>query len=128
MAKSKPAARTATDPNAALLDNMRKSVEERSEKPTNGVRKGLRDGELRVTCILGEQQNEVLHDWAKLSGRTFREVCISMADHYIADVIGQFVKDGNKLRTRKEGAEPPSDYVDLYEESKPSDDKFAQYF
>ena len=128
MAKSKPEARTATDPNAALLGNMRKSVEERSEKPTNGVRKGLRDGELRVTCILGEQQNEVLHDWAKVSGRTFREVCMSMADKYIEDVIAQYVKDGGKLRTREDGAEPPSDYADLYDEGTPVDDKFARYF
>ena len=118
---AKQQARTATDANAALLTRFTK----KEERPKKGVKAGLREGESRVTCVLSDAQNQVLHDWAKTTGRTFREVTISMADKYIADVIAAAAKDGVKLERGEN--EPPEQYADLYK-ADAAEDKFARYF
>lgn len=118
---AKPTARAATDPNAVMIGNLKKT-----ERPKTGVKAGLRDGESRVTCVMRDDQSELLHDWAKMTGRTFREITIAMADLYIDQVIGKFVEDGGKIRSR-EGGTPPASYSDMYDESA-SVDEFAKYF
>lgn len=80
--------------------------------PKKGVRTGLKQGETRVTCIFTEEQNQVLHDWCKTTGRTFREVCLAMATHYIDTVIREAANEG--LHLRRGAKEPPEAYADLY--------------
>lgn len=117
----KQAARVATDANAAILNSFAK----KDERPKTGVKAGLREGESRVTCVLSDAQNAVLHDWAKTTGRTFREVTMSMADRYIEEVIAAAAKDGVKLERGEK--EPPEAYADLYK-ADAEEDKFARYF
>lgn len=115
---SKPTARRATDPNAALLGNM-------GQTKRKGVKAGLKKNETRVTCIFTDDMNKVLHDWAKTTGRTFREVTLAMADRYIDEVIRKAAADGLKLNAPS--GETPEDYKDLYQdEEKP--DPFSRYF
>lgn len=118
----KPTARRATDPNAALLGSMGAST----PRPRKGVKAGLRDGESRITCVLKDEQSQVLHDWAKTTGRTFREITLAMADRYIAEVIEQYGRDGGKLK--RQGVEPPATYAHLYAEDETEEDEFARYF
>lgn len=61
-------------------------------------RTGLRDGEIRVTCIFTDEQNALLHDWAHTAGKDWREVTLAMADRYIKDVIEKYAEEGGKLR------------------------------
>lgn len=101
-----------------------------SDTPTSyrpaksGVKAGLREGETRITCIYREDQSQVLHDWAKTTGRTFREVCLAMADRYIEEVIRPATSGERKL---KRTGEPPEAYADLYE-MEASADEWAQFF
>lgn len=118
---AKPTARAATDPNAVMIGNLKKA-----DRPKTGVKAGLREGESRVTCVMHDDQNELLHDWAKMTGRTFREVTIAMADLYIEQVIGKFAEDGGKVK-RNPDKEPPARYADLYADDA-TEDKFAKYF
>lgn len=117
---AKQAARVATDANAAILNSFAKT-----DKPKTGVKAGLREGESRVTCVLTDEQNQLLHDWAKTTGRTFREVTMSMAYKYIDEVIAMAVDDGMKLERGEK--EPPERYADWYKDDA-SEDKFARYF
>lgn len=117
---AKQAARVATDANAAILNSFAKT-----DKPKTGVKAGLRVGESRVTCVLSDDQNQILHDWAKTTGRTFREVTMAMADRYIEEVIAAAAKDGVKLERGEK--EPPEAYANLYKDDA-SEDKFARYF
>ena len=89
----------------------------------NGVRANLREGELRVTCVIREDQSKVLHDWGKTAGRTFREVCISMAEHYITNVISVAAA---KHKLNCTDGNPPEDYAYLYGEQ--PDDCWAEWF
>ncbi len=89
------------------------------------VKTGLREGETRVTCIFTDEQNQVLHDWAKTTGHTFREVCLAMADNYIESTI--------RLATKKKGGltcpaltTPPDEYADLYKGW--HNDEWAEFF
>lgn len=114
------------------FDKEDKSKEERVldnegelEGESGGVRVGLRPGELRVTCVLSDIQNDLLHAWSATSGRTFRQVTMAMADFYIENVIGMAVRDGVKLK-RSEGKEPPVDYSEWYESE--FNDPYAEFF
>lgn len=89
------------------------------------VKSGLREGETRVTCVFGEDENQVLHDWANTTGRTFREVCIHMVDHYINDVIRKAVKKNVGL-TCQAMTLPPDEYADLYKGW--HNDEWAEFF
>ena len=90
-----------------------------------GVKAGLREGETRITCIYREDQSQVLHDWAKTTGRTFREVCLAMAGRYIEEVVRPATSGDRKLKVGK--VEPPEAYADLYE-TEPTADEWAQFF
>lgn len=119
---AKQQARTATDANAAILSSFAK----KEERPKKGVKVGLRLGETRVTCVLSDAQNQVLHDWAKTTGRTFREVTMAMADKYIGEVIGgAFAASGGKLKRGEK--EPPEEFAQLYE-TEADEDEFAEFF
>ena len=90
---------------------------------TKGVKAGLKQGETRITCVFREDQSQVLHDWAKTTGRTFREVCLAMAERYIDEVIRKAAGEGLTL---KHGAkEPPEAYADLYGDTP---DQWAKFF
>ena len=89
-----------------------------------GVKAGLRQGETRITCIFRDDQNQVIHDWARTTGRSFREVTIAMADYYIDNVVRRAAKDGKCLISRE--AELPEAYADLYDTN--VSDTYAQYF
>jgi len=119
---TKQTARTATDANAAMLANLKP----KTERPKTGVKAGLRVGESRVTCVMADDQNELLHDWAHMTGRTFREVTMAMADLYIEQVIGKFAEDGGKVK-RNPDKEPPERFAHLYEDEAAADE-FAKYF
>lgn len=89
------------------------SYGEPAYKPAKrGNNAGLRQGETRITCIFRKDQSQVLHDWAKTTGHTFREVCLSMAERYIDEVIQPAVQGDRKLKRGK--VEPPEVYADLY--------------
>ena len=90
----------------------------------HGVKAGLREGETRVTCVFREDENRVLHDWAKTTGRTFREVCLAMCGTYIETVIKRAAEDGVRLNSYSEM--PPSNFTDLYEVI--GADRFERYF
>lgn len=119
---AKPTARAATDANAAILGNLK----QKNGRPKSGAKAGLREGESRVTCVMADDQSELLHDWARMTGRTFREVTMAMADLYIEQVIGKYVSDGGKVERNKD-KEPPEKYADMYEDGA-AEDKFARYF
>lgn len=89
---------------------------------TKGVKAGLKPGETRITCIYRDEQGQVLHDWAKTTGRTFREVCLAMADHYIEEVIRPATSGDRKLKAK---GDVPEEYADLYAETP---DEWAQFF
>ena len=99
-------------------------VEVEYQPAKKGVKAGLRPGETRITCIYRDDQSQVLHDWAKTTGRTFREVCLAMADRYIEEVIRPATSGKKKL---KRTSEPPEAYIDLYE-TEASADEWAQFF
>ena len=120
---AKPTARKAADPNEALLQSIDTTGSKRAKR---GVRAGLREGEVRVTCIFTDAQNRLLHDWAKTTGRTFREVAMAMADLYVSQTIKGYVDGGGKLK-RSAGSEPPTGYESFYEEET-GEDPFAKYF
>ena len=105
---------------AALLATQQATTE--YQPPKSGVKAGLREGETRITCIMREDQSQVLHDWAKTTGRTFREVCLAMADHYIEDVIRPATSGDRKLKTKDK---QPEAYTDLYADAP---DEWAQFF
>lgn len=90
---------------------------------TSGVKAGLREGETRITCIFREDQSQVLHDWAKTTGRTFREVCIAMADAYIENTIRPATSGNRKLNNT---GTVPEAYADMYDAETP--DEWAQFF
>lgn len=118
MAKGTP--RSATAARAIISQAEEPATEETTQdepyKPdTRGVNAGLRQGETRITCIYRKDQNRVLHDWAKTTGHTFREVCLAMADRYIDEVVRPATSGDFKLRRGKE--EPPEAYADLYDEA-----------
>ncbi len=98
-----------------------------SKRPTTGARSGLRDGETRVTIVLSDDLNAVLHDWARASGRTWREVCMVMAMRYVTDVVGAWVKDGHRLR-RKDGEPIPEAFADYYDDGPDEIAKYDPYF
>lgn len=104
---------------AALLQEQRADEYKPAKK---GVNAGLREGETRITCIYRQDQSRVLHDWAKTTGRTFREVCLAMADRYIEEVIRPATSGDHKLKTT---GEPPEAYADLYADAP---DEWAQFF
>lgn len=104
---------------AALLADQ-KPAEYKPAK--SGVKAGLREGETRITCIYREDQSQVLHDWAKTTGRTFREVCLAMADAYIEEVIRPATSGDRKLKAKDE---PPKEYADMYQDTP---DEWAQFF
>jgi len=114
---SKPTARRATDPNAALLGSM--------GQKRHGVKAGLKQDEIRVTCIFTDDMNKVLHDWAKTTGRTFKEVTMVMCERYIDEVIRQAASDGLKLNAAD--GQIPADYADLYKDET-APDPFSRYF
>lgn len=115
---SKPTARRAADPNAALLGSMGKAKR-------HGVKAGLKQGETRVTCIFTDDMNKVLHDWAKTTGRTFREVTMAMGERYIDEVIRQAAADGLKLNASR--GVVPEEYAELYTDEE-APDPFSRYF
>jgi hypothetical protein len=119
---AKPAARRAADPNEVLLQ----SLDTSNKRAKRGVRAGLRDGETRVTCIFTDEQNTLLHDWAKTTGRTFREVTMAMADLYVREVVSGYVDGGGRLKLGKD-QQPPKGYESYYEEDA-GEDPFAKYF
>jgi len=91
-----------------------------------GVKAGLREGETRITCVFGEDENQVLHDWAKLTRRTFREVCIAMVRLYINSTISSAIaKTGVKLNVTS-GRNVPKQYSNLYNDE--DSDVFAKCF
>ena len=90
---------------------------------TKGVKAGLKAGESRITCIFRDEQSKVLHDWAKTTGRTFREVCLAMADHYIENVIRPATSGERKLKAK---GDAPETYADMYDTDTP--DEWAQFF
>ena len=120
MAKGTPRGISAA---SAILQQPQQPDEYKPDR--RGVKAGLRQGETRITCIYREDQSQVLHDWAKTTGRTFREVCLAMADRYIEEVIKPATSGDRKLRKGK--AEPPEAYADLYE-AEPTADEWAQFF
>lgn len=93
---------------------------DRAPRAKRGVKAGLKDGETRVTCVLTDDQNQILHDWAKQNNRTFREVTMAMAERYIAEVIQPFAESGRKLRAQA-GKVPPATYADYYEDDTTAD-------
>ena len=88
-----------------------------------GVNAGLRQGETRITCIYRQDQSQVLHDWAKTTGRTFRQVCLAMADRYIEEVIRPATSGDHKLINT---GDVPEAYADMYDAETP--DEWAQFF
>ena len=66
--------------------------------PVPRVCAGLRQGDVRVTCVLTEEQAQILRDFAKTAGVTFREVCQSMASKYIDVVVRPQCAKGLRLR------------------------------
>ena len=90
---------------------------------TRGAKTGLKQGETRVTCILREDQSQVLHDWARTTGRTFREITLAMAERYIEEVIREAASVG--LNVRQGAKEPPEAYADLYGDAP---DQWAKFF
>lgn len=109
---------------AALLAGQQQQADD-YKPPKSGVKAGLREGETRITCIFTDEQSQLLHDWAKTTGRTFREVCLAMADRYIDEVIFMATDDG--VRLKRGDKEPPERYVSIYE-AEDAEDKFARYF
>lgn len=107
----KPAARKATGGDMAA-----QLIQAKAPRPKKGVKAGLKDGETRVTCVLTDDQSQVLHDWAKTNNRTFREITLAMANRYIAEVIKPYAEQGHRLR-RQAGVEPPATYTDFYEDA-----------
>ena len=91
----------------------------------HGVKAGLREGETRVTCVFKEDETRVLHDWAKTTGRTFREVCLAMCGTYIETVIKRAAEDGVRLNL-SDNEMPPSNFTYLYESV--GADRFERYF
>lgn len=89
------------------------------------VTTGLREGETRVTCVFGEAESQVLHDWANTTGRTFREVCIHMVGRYIADVIRPATKKNDGLVCPSVTL-PPDEYADIYKGW--HNDEWAEFF
>ena len=120
---AKPTARKAADPNEVLLQGLSSTESKRAKR---GVRAGLRSGETRVTCIFTDEQNRILHDWARTTGRTFREVTMAIADLYINATVKGYVDGGGKLK-RDPDSEPPAGYEHFYEEEA-GEDPFAKYF
>ena len=120
---AKPTARKAADPNEALLQSIDTTGSKRAKR---GVRAGLREGEVRVTCIFTEEQNAVLHDWARTTGRTFREVTMAMADLYINTTVKGYVDGGGKLKLGKD-QQPTNGYESFYDDTS-QEDPFAKYF
>lgn len=93
-----------------------------------GVKAGLREGETRVTCVFGEDENQVLHDWARLTRRTFREVCVAMVQSYIDGTIsGALARTGTKLIATN-GRDVPKAYIHFYNDGDGDDDMFAACF
>lgn len=123
MAAKRPAARQATSGTVAA-----QLMDAKKPRAKRGVKAGLKDGETRVTCVLTDDQSQVLHDWAKTNNRTFREITMAMADRYIAEVIKPYADEGHKLR-RQAGVEPPASYADFYEGGAADDmlDKYDTY-
>lgn len=125
MAKGTP--RSATAANAILQQAAApqpEPVEEPEYRPAKrGVNAGLRQGETRITCIYRQDQSQVLHDWAKTTGRTFREVCLAMADKYIEEVIRPATSGDRKLINT---GDVPEAYADMYDAETP--DEWAQFF
>ena len=60
--------------------------------------RGLREGDTRMSCVVRKDQAQVLHDWARTAGKSFREVCVTMIDRYVAEVIERAHEDGIELR------------------------------
>ena len=89
---------------------------------TKGVKAGLKQGETRTTCIFRDEQSRVLHDWAKTTGRTFREVCLSMAHLYIEQVVRPATSGDRKLINT---GDIPEAYAEMYDEAP---DQWAQFF
>ena len=78
----------------------------------SGNNAGLRQGETRITCIFRQDHSKVLHDWAKSTGHTFREVCLMMADRYIEEVVRPATRGERKL---KNTGDVPEAYADMYD-------------
>lgn len=87
----------------------------KAPRAKRGVKAGLKDGETRVTCVMTDDMSQVLHDFAKTYGKTFREVTMKMADSYIETYVRRSIEKDGKMRTVR-GAKPPIDYEYLYEE------------
>ena len=105
------------DASKAVADSMKKKI-------THGVKAGLLPDEMRITFILKDAQNQILHDWARTTEQSFRNICIAMADMYIEQIIAKAAADGAKVK-RSIKAEPPEQYIDLYEDEQPN--PYAKY-
>lgn len=116
---SRPAAREVKTASAskAVVGTM-------TRKATRGVKAGLNPDESRVTCILKDEQNQILHDWARTTEQSFKEVCLAMAETYIQTVIAAAAADGAKVK-RSVRKDPPAQYADLYEDETPN--LYAKY-
>lgn len=120
MAKGTP--RNATV--AQVILQQAEAQEPTPEKPKKGVKAGLREGDTRITCIYRDEQNQILHDFAKTTGHSFRDVCVAMADHFIEEVIRPSTEEIGKL---KRNGEPPEVYADMYQDDE-TPDKWAHIF
>lgn len=120
MAKGTPRSATAAQ---SILQQTAPPEADEYRPAKKGVNAGLRKGETRITCIYRQDQSQVLHDWAKTTGRTFREVCIAMADRYIDEVIRPATSGDRKLNNT---GDVPEAYADLYDTETP--DEWAQFF
>lgn len=105
------------DASKAVADSMKKKV-------THGVKAGLLPDETRITCIFKDSQNQLLHDWSRTTEQSFKDICLAMADLYIEQVIAKAAADGAKVK-RSIKAEPPEQYIDLYEDDQPN--VYAKY-
>ena len=109
----KPAARqvVSQDTRDRILDGMGAKVNEAKS------RKGLQDGDIRLTVVMTGAQSQLLHDWSHTLRVPFRDVIVSALDLYIEERIRPAVSEGVLVERPSDEDLVPEEYVDLYGEA-----------